>query len=136
MPYQFHSELFGCRDLGDHGTIHGFNRRANARSAVASPRDKARSVSSQFTQEGMMGPFQSLSWYALHTRPQQEERSAQNLIAPGVWKPWCRSCKRRESLSVHRSCSPAISFARFDVPSMFHKIRFTRGVLYVVSFAG
>jgi len=31
---------------------------------------------------------------------------------------------------------PGYIFARFDAASMFHKIRFTRGVLYVVSFEG
>jgi transcriptional antiterminator RfaH len=82
-----------------------------------------------------MDHFQSLSWYALHTRPRQEERAARNLIAWGVETMVPRLEQTRVS-SPTLVLFPSYIFARFDVLVMFHKIRFTRGVSYVVSFAG
>jgi transcriptional antiterminator RfaH len=105
------------------------------------PRSKQNSMATpaqylrRLSNEASTDSFRSLSWYALHTRPRQEERAAQNLIAWGVETIVPKLQEARVSVGT-QILFPGYIFARFDVPSMFHKIRFTRGVLYVVSFAG
>jgi|ERR1700676_2261481 len=105
------------------------------------PRSKQNSMATpaqylrRLSNEASTDSFRSLSWYALHTRPRQEERAAQNLIAWGVETIVPKLQEAKVSVGT-QILFPGYIFARFDVPSMFHKIRFTRGVLYVVSFAG
>jgi transcriptional antiterminator RfaH len=75
------------------------------------------------------------SWYAIHTKPCQEERTVDNLTA---WKvetmvPWL---EKRRGLGSRQPLFPSYIFARFDAAQMLHKISFTRGVSYVVSFGG
>lgn len=78
---------------------------------------------------------QSLCWYALHTRPRQEERAAQNLTAWGV-ETMVPKLKKAGASSGAKVIFPNYIFARFDERLMLHKVKFTRGVLYVVSFSG
>jgi transcriptional antiterminator RfaH len=73
-----------------------------------------------------------LSWYAIRTKPRQEERAIENLTSWGVatLAPRLKGKNgRRESLFF-----PGYIFARFDGFKMLHNIHFTRGVAYVVGF--
>lgn len=73
-------------------------------------------------------------WYAIHTRPCQEKRAAENLNAWGIetLAPWLP-----QGISPFpRPLFPSYIFARFDVGKMLHNIQFTRGILSVVSFGG
>jgi transcriptional antiterminator RfaH len=84
---------------------------------------------------GQMNALDNASWYAIHTKPRQEERASENLAIWGV-----------ETLVAHmrplsadkylRPLFPGYIFARFDFSRMFRKIQFTRGVSYVVGFGG
>ena len=74
-------------------------------------------------------------WYAIHTKPCQEERTVENLMA---WEietmvPWLA---KRRGFGSKQPLFPSYVFARFDAAQMLHKISFTRGVSYVVSFGG
>lgn len=75
------------------------------------------------------------SWYALYTKPHQEDRAAENLAAWGI-QTLLPKFRARDSVGSLHNLFPSYIFARFDAPSMLHKIRFTRGVSYVVSFGG
>lgn len=75
-----------------------------------------------------------LSWYAIHTKPRQEERAVENLRSWGITTLAPRlkaNGDRRES-----QLFPGYIFARFEGLSMLHNIHYTRGVAYVVSFGG
>ncbi len=75
-----------------------------------------------------------LSWYAVRTKPRQEERAVENLTSWGV----ATLAPRLEGSNGRRDSHlfPGYIFARFDGLSMLHNIHFTRGVAYVVSFGG
>jgi transcriptional antiterminator RfaH len=75
-----------------------------------------------------------LSWYAIRTRPRQEERALENLIYWGIetLAPRLEGNPARH----HSHLFPGYIFARFEGFQMLHNIRFTRGVAYVVSFGG
>lgn len=76
----------------------------------------------------------STSWYALAVKPRQEDRATDNLKAWGiptlVPKVDVGATGRRKLLF------PGYIFARFALAHMAHKIRFTRGISYIVSFGG
>lgn len=78
-------------------------------------------------------------WYAIHTKPNQEERASQNLLAWGVetFVPLLRKRCFEEHLAraVYRiePLFRSYIFARFNASKMLHKVRFTRGVHNVVS---
>lgn len=81
-------------------------------------------------------------WYAIHTKPKQEERAASNLIA---WKVETFYPRIKESglnqftgqpALLAKPLFPSYVFARFDAETMLHKVWFTRGVHSVVSFGG
>lgn len=79
-----------------------------------------------------MSPF--FSWYAIRTKPHQEERAAENLTSWGIATLAPRlkgNAGRRDS-----HLFPGYIFAHFDGLKMLHKIHFTRGVAYVVNFGG
>ncbi len=76
-------------------------------------------------------------WYALATKRCQEDRAIENLIAWGIPTlapkldvQGCAECQKPKLLF------PGYIFAHFDLLTMVHKIRFTRGVSYIVSFGG
>jgi transcriptional antiterminator RfaH len=77
----------------------------------------------------------SLSWYALYTKPRQEDRAAENLSAWGV-SSLSPKMKARGGSSFFAPLFPGYIFARFDVNTMLGKIRFTRGISHIVSFGG
>ena len=79
-------------------------------------------------------------WFAICTNPKQEERAYHNLQAWGVE---CFNPKTKERRCnqftgavtlITRPLFPRYIFARFSAQRLVHKVRFTRGVLTVVSF--
>jgi transcriptional antiterminator RfaH len=75
-----------------------------------------------------------LSWYAIRTKPRQEERAAENLTSWGV----TTLAPRLEGSNGRRRSPlfPGYIFVRFEGVKMLHNIHFTRGVADVVSFGG
>ena len=88
------------------------------------------------------GPQTDLLWYAIHTHPKQEDRASGNLQAWGVetLNPKIKvKTYSQFSTAAHYICKPLFPryiFARFDISESIHKIKFTRGVQSIVSFAG
>jgi len=74
------------------------------------------------------------AWYVLRTKSLQEDRAAANLTAWGVETFSPKLPPKRNRL--FEPLFPRYLFVRFDPSRMLHKVRFTRGVLYVVSFGG
>ncbi|HEY0100006.1 MAG TPA: transcription termination/antitermination NusG family protein [Pyrinomonadaceae bacterium] len=81
-------------------------------------------------------------WYAIHTKPRQEERAACNLIAWEVetFSPRLKESRRNtftgQPMQLVKPLFPGYIFAKFDARTMLHKVCFTRGVHSVVSFGG
>ncbi len=89
--------------------------------------------------------YSSLNWYAVHTKPRQEERAEQNLRTLNVdmlnvetFSPKLRERRFDSTLNrpvqVVKPVFPSYIFARFDAGAMLHKVWFTRGVNSVVNF--
>jgi transcriptional antiterminator RfaH len=82
--------------------------------------------------------IESPRWYALHTRPKQENRAESNLRAWNVetFLPRVRDAHFNEFTSkptyIVKPLFPGYLFARFVVNNLLHKIRYTRGVHGVV----
>ena len=82
-----------------------------------------------------------LSWYAIRTKPREEERASKNLVAWNVetLSPKIRECRRNQFTDkptyLVKPLFPTYIFARFH-PDNLRKIRFTRGVHNVVGFGG
>lgn len=76
----------------------------------------------------------NLSWYVIRTKPRQENRAVENLTCWGI----ATLAPRLEEKAGEREAQlfPGYIFARFESPQMLQKVRFTRGVAYVVSFGG
>lgn len=85
---------------------------------------------------------QALKWYAIYTKPRQEERAASNLIAWEIetFAPKLKECRYNPLLhrpvQVIKPLFPSYIFARFDAAKILHKVWFTRGVNNVVSSGG
>lgn len=75
----------------------------------------------------------SLSWYAVHTKPHQEQRAADNLRAWGL-EALAPQFRSKSNSPFPQFLFPGYIFARFDASCLLHKVRFTRGVWYVVGF--
>lgn len=79
-------------------------------------------------------------WYLIYTNPQQENRASQNLLAGGIetLAPLMKATRFRpftgEPFAVVKPLFPRYIFARFELASTYHKVRFTRGVHSLVSF--
>ena len=77
-------------------------------------------------------------WYAVHTRPKQENRAESNLKAWSVetFLPRIRDARFNEFTGkpayIVKPLFPGYLFARFGVDNLLHKIRYTRGVHDVV----
>lgn len=86
--------------------------------------------------------FDFSSWYAIHTKPKQENRASENLRAWGVetFVPRLRRPNFSRSVAgMVYSIEPLFRsyiFARFSAGKMLHKVRLTRGVHSVVSCDG
>jgi transcriptional antiterminator RfaH len=78
-------------------------------------------------------------WYVIHTHAKQEWRAEHNLLSWNVetFVPKYESRRRQqfrsEPISTIRPLFSGYIFARFDAVSMYHKIRYTRGVHSIVS---
>lgn len=81
-----------------------------------------------------------MQWYAIYTKPNQEERADSNLKAWKVETFSPRLKERRKGRFTDKSTyqiKPLFSryiFARFNPEVLLNKVRFTRGVHDVVSF--
>lgn len=74
------------------------------------------------------------SWYAIRTKPRQEDRAVENLT---YWGIATLAPKLKGNNGLRDShLFPGYIFARFNGTEMLHNVHFTRGVAYVVSFAG
>jgi transcriptional antiterminator RfaH len=75
-----------------------------------------------------------LTWYAIRTKPRQEERAVENLTSWGIatLAPRIKGTNGRRDSHLF----PGYIFACFEASRMLHNIHFTRGVAYVVSFGG
>ena len=88
------------------------------------------------------GNFDLPLWYAIHTKPQQEDRAESNLTAWGVETFCPKILERRFNQFTGRPSSftkPLFNryiFARFHLGALLHKVCFTRGVHNVVRFDG
>ena len=77
-------------------------------------------------------------WYAIRTHPKQENRAEMNLRAWSVetFFPKIRDCRFNEFTGEPsyfvKPLFPGYLFARFELNSLLHKVRFTRGVHSVV----
>lgn len=84
----------------------------------------------------------TLNWYAIYTKPRQEERAASNLIAWNIetlapkLKEFRYSSLLDRPIQVIKPLFPSYIFARFDAAQTLHKVWFTRGVNKVVSSGG
>lgn len=91
---------------------------------------------------GMEELFDVPCWYAIHTKPKQENRASENLRAWGLetFAPRLRRARsRRFAAGAVYTVEPLFRsyiFARFGVRKMLHPIRLTRGVHSVVSCGG
>jgi transcriptional antiterminator RfaH len=84
-------------------------------------------------------PTESTRWYALQSKPKQEERAEANLRGWGIETLSPKMREFRGSVSGGRSCRvtplfPNYLFAHFDAAAMITKVRLTRGVHRVVGF--
>ncbi|MEW5744433.1 MAG: transcription termination/antitermination NusG family protein [Nitrospirota bacterium] len=81
-----------------------------------------------------------MSWYAIYTKPKQEDRVAENLSRAlhGVFNPKLKRKKliRGRYEQVIRPFFPCYVFAQFDPASQYHMIKYTRGVRGIVGSPG
>ena len=78
-------------------------------------------------------------WYAIHTKPKQEERADGNLRAWGIETFTPRVTERRytpdrQVKNELKPLFPQYIFARFDARAMLRQVCFTRGIHTVVRF--
>lgn len=78
------------------------------------------------------------SWYAIYTKPREEERAESNLRAWGckTLLPKIKEQRSRESNSKAKvkHLFPRYIFANFNCETALHKVNYTRGVCGVVRF--
>lgn len=82
----------------------------------------------------------SFSWYVVHTRPKQEDRTSSNLSTLGIetLTPKLRVNKYNEFSGklthIVKPLFPGYIFSRFRYNQHYHHVRYTRGVHSLVSF--
>jgi transcriptional antiterminator RfaH len=76
-------------------------------------------------------------WYAVQSRPRQEQRAASNLVSSGLttFLPMIRQVTRRGAPSTE-PLFPSYLFVQCDIYASAHSIRYTRGVAKVLSTSG
>ena len=80
------------------------------------------------------------SWYAVYTKPREEDRAESNLRAWGckTLMPRIKEQRSRESKSNTKAkvkhLFPRYIFAQFNLETGLHKVNYTRGVCGVVRF--
>ena len=77
-------------------------------------------------------------WYAVNTKPHQEQQAAQNLQALGV-EVFCPRVNRRRTIrrkvqNVTRPLFPGYLFALCDLATQFRPVSYARGVRKIVAF--
>jgi len=79
-------------------------------------------------------------WFAVCTHPKQEDRAFYNLLASEIecFYPRIQECRRNEFTGaitlIARPLFHRYLFARFNIQNSLRTVRYTRGVLSVVSF--
>ena len=79
-------------------------------------------------------------WYAIHTKPKQEQRAETNLRAWNIeaFTPKIKDRRRRRALKgsnyVIKPLFPRYVFAHFNPQCCLHRVTFTRGVHSIVRF--
>jgi transcriptional antiterminator RfaH len=77
------------------------------------------------------------SWYAVYTKPREEDRAESNLRAWGV-KTLLPRIKEQRSREISKAkvkhLFPRYIFAHFNCETALHKVNYTRGVCGVVRF--
>ena len=82
------------------------------------------------------------NWFALCTKPKQEDRACNNLESSGVecFNPKIQKCQRNPYTGagtfISKPLFPRYVFSRFTAGTLLHQINFTKGVSRVVSFNG
>jgi transcriptional antiterminator RfaH len=85
-------------------------------------------------------PIEGLCWYAIHTKPKNEDRANSNLIAWGVeaFAPRVREYRYNEfthkPTALSKPLFPRYIFARFNARALLHDVCYTKGVHGIVSF--
>lgn len=77
------------------------------------------------------------SWYAIYTKPREEERAESNLRSWGLKTliPRIKEQRSRESSKAKvKHLFPRYIFAHFNCETVLHKVNYTRGVCGVVRF--
>ena len=74
-------------------------------------------------------------WYVVHTHPRQEDRAMRNLLLWGIELLALR-VRAPRNVGGFEPLFPGYVFARFDITSMLHNVRFTRGIHSVLTFGG
>lgn len=78
------------------------------------------------------------SWYAVYTKPREEDRAESNLRAWGVQTLLPRfkeqRCRELSSNARLKHLFPRYIFAHFNCDTSLHKVNYTRGVCGVVKF--
>lgn len=89
-----------------------------------------------------MAVAEDFCWYVVHTHPRQEERAKSNFE---MWKletflPLLRGRRHNRFTGdisyIVKPLFPRYIFVRFSLSESYNRIRFTRGVHSLVSFAG
>jgi transcriptional antiterminator RfaH len=81
-------------------------------------------------------------WYAIHTKPKQEQRAEANLRAWNIeaFTPKVKDRRRRRVLNgsnhIIKPLFPRYVFAHFNLECNSHRVTFTRGVHTIVRFGG
>ena len=85
-------------------------------------------------------PIEGQCWYAIHTKPKNEDRANNNLIAWGVeaFAPRVREYRyneyTRKPTALSKPLFPRYIFARFNARALLHDVCYTKGVHSIVSF--
>lgn len=84
------------------------------------------------------GPQIGLEWYALSTKPRQEQQAASSLEILGV-ETFCprllrRKIVRRKWRDVLSPLFSGYIFARFDVAASYRAVSYARGIRKIVTF--
>ena len=76
------------------------------------------------------------SWYAIYTKPREEDRAESNLRSWGLKTliPRIKEQRSRESKGRVKHLFPRYIFAQFNCETALHKVNYTRGVCGVVRF--
>jgi transcriptional antiterminator RfaH len=82
----------------------------------------------------------TLHWYALHTKPRQEQVAQTNLTREGIEAFYPKLRRRRTIRRVRKwvigPLFPSYIFGRFDVEISGRLVRYATGIINIVSFGG